>query len=90
MKKKISFDIECGEKTCASKPGNFCRFFRGSLNGNDTCYLFGRVYSYPTGYGCIQRHKDCIKNTGCDIEPVQHDSILDDTTWFDDPDMGDR
>ena len=63
MIKFLCFEIECGEKTCASKPGKFCRFFRSSLNGNDKCYLFGRVYPYPDEYGWIQRHEGCIRIT---------------------------
>ena len=58
MKKKICFEIECGEKTCASEPGKFCRFFNPSLNGKDSCYLFGRVFESD---GWIQRHPDCLE-----------------------------
>ena len=27
MKYKIELEIECGEETCASEPGKFCRWF---------------------------------------------------------------
>ena len=59
MKLKLSFNIECGEKTCAFEPGKFCTFFRGSLNGKDSCYIFGMVFENDDGW--IQRHNDCLK-----------------------------
>ena len=60
MKKLIFVEIECGEKTCASEPGRFCQFFISSMNGKDSCFLFGRVFDED---GWIMRHKDCLKYT---------------------------
>ena len=59
MKHNIKFEIDCGEKTCASEKGKFCHFLRLSLNGKDSCLLFGPVFDDNTGW--IQRHKDCLK-----------------------------
>jgi len=63
LKKKLTFTIECGEKTCASVPGKFCQFFKASLNGKNSCYLFGPVFDND---GWIQRHDECLKLTGDD------------------------
>jgi hypothetical protein len=57
MKKKLTFQFDCGPETCASKPGKFCQFLRLSLNGKDSCMFFGRVFDKD---GWIQRDKDCI------------------------------
>jgi|WetSurMetagenome_2_1015567.scaffolds.fasta_scaffold01544_18 hypothetical protein len=58
MKFSITFDIECGETTCASKPGEFCRFFANDLRGGGRCYLFGGLFDED---GWIQRHPDCLE-----------------------------
>lgn len=58
MKYDITFEIECGSKTCASKPGEFCRFLVMNVFGKERCFLFGRVFDTD---GWIQRHKDCLK-----------------------------
>jgi len=60
MKKKISFYIECGEETCATKEGKFCQFFINTLSQDGKCTLFGKVFDKE---GWIQRHKDCIHTT---------------------------
>ena len=41
MKKELRFSIECGELTCASRPGNFCKYL-GSKNfgARLVCSLF--------------------------------------------------
>jgi hypothetical protein len=54
----MNLQIECGEKTCASKPGKFCHLFNGSLGGRDTCFLFGGLYDDS---GWIQRDPKCIE-----------------------------
>ena len=59
MKRLLEFEIECGEKTCARIPGEFCRFFRPHLSGKATCYFFGEVWpDKPLGW--TQRHPDCV------------------------------
>jgi hypothetical protein len=58
----MRIEIECGEKTCASKPRKFCHLFKGHLGGRDTCFLFGEVYDKD---GWVQRHPNCIKNFTC-------------------------
>lgn len=63
MKFKLVFEIECGEKTCASQKGNFCRFFRG-LN---SCYLFGSLFDKN---GWVQRHEDCLRMAKIDLGPL--------------------
>ena len=61
--KKLTFDIECGEKTCASEPGKFCKFLRlGFGQRKQSCVLFGRVDDKD---GWIQRHKDCLLEAKC-------------------------
>ena len=63
-KKKITFNIECGEKTCASEPGSFCKFFRNTASRDANCALFGKVFCGEDSW--IHRHKDCIHLTGED------------------------
>ena len=42
--KAIVIEIDCGEKTCASSPGNFCQFFRQRIDGSEPrCCLFGKL-----------------------------------------------
>ena len=60
MKKQITFYIKCGEKTCATREGNFCRFFINTGSRDGKCNLFGRVFDKD---GWIQRHKNCIHIT---------------------------
>lgn len=57
MKAIISFEIECGEKTCASAPGTFCKYFLNDMRGDGRCYFFGKVFDVD---GWIQRHPDCF------------------------------
>jgi len=59
MKKKLTFTIDCGAKTCASVPGKFCHFIELKINGKNSCYIFGRLDDKD---GWIQRHDECLKN----------------------------
>jgi len=59
MKRVLSFEIDCGDKTCASFPGKFCSFCRSTLRGNCTCYFFGALSDVD---GWIQRHEECLQN----------------------------
>jgi len=61
MKDIIKIEIECGEKTCASKPGEFCHLLMASLNNKNSCYVFGPLIEKD---GWVLRHKDCLKH--CD------------------------
>lgn len=58
MKKTISIDIECGETTCASEPGQFCHLLRLKLNGRGVCYLYGEVEDKD---GWLMRHPRCLE-----------------------------
>jgi hypothetical protein len=58
MKARLVFEIVCGKKTCARVPGEFCRFFRPSLNSAGNCYLFGKLFDED---GWVQRHKECLE-----------------------------
>jgi len=41
MRARLTFEIECGERTCASKPGKFCRFLRTKKLGQiPVCDIF--------------------------------------------------
>ena len=70
----LRFDINCGEKTCASKPGEFCRFALAQRFGTEVvCQIFsepdGRGLLTPLGnsrddgLGWTLRHPECIKNS---------------------------
>ena len=61
---KIALDIECGETTCASKPGKFCRFFADHIDDSKPqCRLFGDLLTDDKGdnTGCILRTKKCLE-----------------------------
>lgn len=77
MKQQITFEIECGEKTCASSKGSFCQFFRPSLGRDGSCHLFGPVYD--DGSGWVQRHRDCMpaEVTLDERQPQSVESLID-------------
>jgi hypothetical protein len=69
----LKLEIECGEKTCASEPGKFCKWLRTARFGSIwTCQIFcecgtildGKIYpdSLEEKDGWIQRHPECLKN----------------------------
>jgi hypothetical protein len=60
MKQRLTFEIECGEKSCASEPGKFCQFANLAMAGKDSCYFFGLIF-YDKPHGWLQRHPDCLK-----------------------------
>lgn len=73
MERQIIFDIECGETTCASEPGEFCRFLQYNPFGDDgSCYFFGKVFDKD---GWIQRHPECLKMTGESSQCQPHSRI---------------
>jgi hypothetical protein len=64
MKRKIVFEIECGDLTCASEPGEFCKFLGVSHFGTKfCCCLFSEDSSYTDlreKNGWIMRCKECM------------------------------
>jgi hypothetical protein len=58
MKQMLSIIIECGQKSCASKPKNFCSLLTLGMRGGASCLLFGQLVEEN---GWIMRHKLCIK-----------------------------
>ena len=70
MKIQIKLDIECGELTCASTPGMFCKYFYTQRFGTiDHCHLFSKMGVYGGLYeplevkdGWTLRHPDCLTN----------------------------
>ncbi len=73
MEKEIKFKINCGEKTCASEPGNFCKFFGSIKFGlvpvcmllpskhNSYTELFQDHSEGSTSYGWTLRCEECLK-----------------------------
>jgi hypothetical protein len=60
MKRKLEIEVECGETTCASEPGKFCRYARWKLDGsNPNCAMFGRNL-YVGRDGWVQRCDECL------------------------------
>ena len=59
MKQKLTFEIECGEKTCASEPRKFCRYCSWNMKGVGTCFFF--IGQLEKKDGWLMRHPDCIK-----------------------------
>ena len=59
MKPTLKIKIECGEKTCASVPGEFCTFLRVDWPGhNPTCHFFGKKLE-DTGW--VMRCSECLE-----------------------------
>lgn len=57
----LKFDIECGEKTCASEPGKFCLYCTIGAFGGATCFFYGKLGESD---GWVSRHPECLKNAG--------------------------
>jgi hypothetical protein len=62
MKAKLVF--ECGEMTCATTPGKFCRFLLLHPLGGGVCRLFDEceLYPYDSGpkAGWVARCSECL------------------------------
>ena len=56
----IPVQIECGEKTCASSPGVFCKYFGYKGLGTKPHCLFFNTHLYEE-QGWIQRAKPCLE-----------------------------
>lgn len=71
--KILQLEINCGETTCASKPGVFCKYLTTSRFGQQfNCQLFSEVddrgrlielKEHQSGNlkGWIARHSNCLK-----------------------------
>lgn len=53
--------IDCGETTCASKPGEFCEHLRYDIVNDQKadCMLFNMPLRVVDGW--VQRHRDCLR-----------------------------
>lgn len=68
MKHILKLEIECGEKTCASEPGKFCKWLSTRKMGTIRfCWLFSADHQGKATpleedekHGWIQRHPDCL------------------------------
>lgn len=57
----INHKVQCGETTCASKPGKFCDHFGpGPFGVMARCHMFN-VNLYPNATGLHQRCDACMK-----------------------------
>ena len=66
MKYQLTFEIECGEKTCASSsedgnPGKLCSYFMEPAKKRYSCWLFQVVLGEFTEVDKVLRHPDCLK-----------------------------
>lgn len=59
MNIEFRFTAQCGETTCASEPGRFCRFLQVHPIRDGNCELFGKVFEEG---GWIQRHRHCLRD----------------------------
>lgn len=75
MKYTLDFEIKCGKKTCASSPGEFCRFIRNDLTGKSFCHLFGEVFENEDGW--IQRHNLCLERAKEKMDPEKVTKTID-------------
>lgn len=63
MTVRVSIELECGERTCASKPGEFCRFLVAKADGSwPRCVLFGQYVFDGDGsiQGWLLRCSECL------------------------------
>jgi hypothetical protein len=52
--------IQCGEQTCASEPGRFCRFVRVTHFGTRWQCRFYEDRLYENSAGWLQRSEKCL------------------------------
>lgn len=57
----LTIEIKCGEKTCASEPGVFCRFVRGIKFSYWKCSLFDCALAEDEPNGWLQRCLACLE-----------------------------
>lgn len=58
----LLIQVDCGETTCASSTGAFCRYFSMRLDGaKPYCRLFRRSLKEDRPDGWVQRCLDCIQ-----------------------------
>lgn len=62
MTRILAFEINCGEKTCASEPGRFCEFFCDNCFGRPSCFFFGKLRDDEDGW--VRRHERCLALEG--------------------------
>lgn len=71
MKRHLRIEINCGEKTCASKPGAFCRHMLTTRFGQENiCGLFRYPSGEPIrlddtngdGTGWLLRCRECLES----------------------------
>jgi hypothetical protein len=56
----VSLSFQCGELTCASEPGKFCRFIGSKSFGTQpTCTLFNVKLFDPNGW--VLRCRECLQ-----------------------------
>ena len=66
---KATIQFECGETTCASEPGKFCRFLRTELCGTKwMCNAFEEPLREDLEDGWLQRCSQCLAE--CKGEPT--------------------
>jgi hypothetical protein len=70
MKVQIVINIECGENTCASEPGKFCKYTGAKAFGTiPFCLLFQENLEATTGtngehgMGWLQRCNSCKEHS---------------------------
>ena len=66
MKRTLELTIDCGDTTCASEPGKFCRFFGTRRMGTEfVCRLFPTTEDSFTPLedkdGWVQRCEACLE-----------------------------
>jgi len=60
MKQKLTFEIECGEKTCAYDVGDFCEFAELKRFGTiPVCRIFNEELQEKGGW--LQRCPECLE-----------------------------
>lgn len=65
MNRNLKITINCGETTCASEPGKFCRYMGTKYFGTQfICMLFPDGYEFTFLFddknGWLQRCKACL------------------------------
>jgi hypothetical protein len=66
MARTLHLEVLCGEKTCASEPGHFCRFLMTTHFGTRwSCHLFEKpVVAEPDETGWLMRLPECLRAEG--------------------------
>lgn len=68
MLRQLNIQINCGNTTCASKPGEFCeQLYASNFGTKPVCHLFNDTPLYEHN-GWLQRCEECLNKVTTVVE----------------------